>query len=188
VKRLWRKGSEFEPGLRESLTHDQRKRFAHLVKGYRENHHLTPLDEKVALALLGRLSKDGQCDPSHARIADDAKCSERTVRRALVKLKALGLVDWQQRIERDGHLVFQTTNSYALRVNSSVPLGGQIDRETVSFRFKYYSPMLQKQKKEAYRDRICQSVTLPALSLNPHPALLARQKVIEARLASRSAA
>ena len=47
----------------------------------------------VYLALSSRVDRDGVCFPSQARIAAEASCSERQVRRALTELKRLGLIE-----------------------------------------------------------------------------------------------
>lgn len=154
--RRWRKDSVFGEGLRVPLHREARARFKFLARTYRWNGQLTPLFHEVAQALLRRLSRDGQCDPSHARIAEDAACSERTVRRALGKLKDLGLVHWVQRIIRDGCLVSQTSNSYELRVDFRIFHGGHTDRGTVSLRINNYSQKLPKRTEEADMVRLGQ--------------------------------
>jgi hypothetical protein len=62
------------------------------------------------------LASDGRCDPSHARLAADAGIGERTVERALADARALGLLDWDRRIVRNGWRAEQTSNAYVLIV------------------------------------------------------------------------
>lgn len=47
----------------------------------------------VYLALSSRVGPDGTCFPSQARLAMEASCSERQVRRALTTLKERGLIE-----------------------------------------------------------------------------------------------
>ena len=99
---------------RRPLDREQRARFQFLINAHRRAHRLTPHAELVGNALLKRLGVDGQCDPSHQTLAGDAACDERTVRRALDRLKALGMVRWVNRIVRDGWRAAQTSNAYLL--------------------------------------------------------------------------
>lgn len=132
-------GSLFGDGPRRALDREQRARFRFLLTAHRRARRLTPLTETVGNALVRRLSTDGQCDPSHATVAADVGCCERTVRRALQALKALGLVIWQRRIIRAGWRVAQTSNAYLLALTANVErapvqpksCGGHFGRETL---------------------------------------------------------
>jgi hypothetical protein len=106
--------SVFGTGPRRPLDREQRARYKFLVHAHRTAENLTADHKNVAEALLRRLGVDGRCDPSQATLADDAGCKERTVRRALVQLRDLGLVHWHQRIVRSGWRVVQTSNAYLL--------------------------------------------------------------------------
>jgi DNA-binding transcriptional MocR family regulator len=105
----------------------------------------------VALALLRRLSPDGQCDPSHETIAQDVGCSARTVRRALAQLKSLGLLTWQRRLVPVGRGTEQTSNAYALivpgmaqtTVSAMPPPGGQNGRPILKRYIKRSAPVPQ---------------------------------------------
>ena len=109
-----------------------------MILQVRRDRQITATDEDVGLALLKRLSEDGQCDPSHATLAADARCSDRTVGRTLAKLKAMGLVTWQRRIIRTGRETKQTSNAYVLMAADTaeatppkpLPPGGQNVRQT----------------------------------------------------------
>jgi len=59
-------------------------------------------DYGVLKALLLFTSAARLCGPTHKTIAREAAVSERSVRRSLSKLHALGLVKWQNRIKRGG--------------------------------------------------------------------------------------
>lgn len=106
--------SIFGIGPRRPLDREQRARFKFLAKAHRVAGHITADHHDVAEALLRRLGADGQCDPTHETLADDAGCKARTVRRALDRLRGLGLVSWHQRIIRAGWRVQQTSNAYLL--------------------------------------------------------------------------
>jgi hypothetical protein len=67
--------------------------------------------------LLRCLGQDGRLDPSHAFLAGCAACHESTVRRALQRLRGLGLVGWVRRLARDarsGWRCEQVSNAYVL--------------------------------------------------------------------------
>jgi hypothetical protein len=68
----------------------------------------------VGEALVRRVGTDGQCDPSHATLAQDAACEPRTVQRATDAMRDLGLIRWQRRLVRAGWRTEQTTNAYEL--------------------------------------------------------------------------
>ena len=169
--RPYHAGSLFGDGPRRPLDREQRARFYFLLTAHSRSRHITPKGEKVGAALLKRLSVDGRCDPSHQTIADDAGCDERTVRRALDAMKAIGLVMWQRRIVRDGWRTSQTSNAYLLapiavanppKIHARC-CGGQIVRETRSISF--ISTSASPQDVEAARN-----------------ALAARRAAIEGRL------
>jgi hypothetical protein len=112
--RPWHRGSVFSDGPRVPLDREQRARFRFLLNAHRRGGRLTPTTELIGNALVRRLGVDGQLDPAHETIAEDAGCCARTVRRALAALKAVGLVLWQCRLMRSGWRVAQTSNSYVL--------------------------------------------------------------------------
>ncbi len=93
---------------------------------------MTFRDVLIGDTLVRRLGTDGQCDPAHDTIANDVGCCARTVRRAVVALKALGLLAWQRRIVRTGPCVDQTSNAYVLLTPHGNPSGGQSVRQTSS--------------------------------------------------------
>ena len=133
--RPWHRGSVFGAGPRAPLDREGRARFRYLLNCHRRAHRLTPLAELVGAALLKRLSIDGRCDPGHLTIAEDAGCSDRTVRRAINALRGLGLLAWQQRVVREGWRVLQTSSAYVLSIAGTPPAapiftGGQSGRET----------------------------------------------------------
>lgn len=74
-------------------------------------HDLTPYAYLVGRSLLRHANKQGQCWPSHATIAEELGCSDRTVGRAVGQLRDLGLIAWQQ---RKGTLHKRSSNLYAL--------------------------------------------------------------------------
>ena len=92
------------------------------VNGERRAWRLTALHERVAEALVKRLSVDGQCDPSHATLAADAGCNPSTVGRALNALRDAGMLTWERRLVRrawpaggrGSQRAEQTSNAYEL--------------------------------------------------------------------------
>lgn len=140
----WRRDSIFGDGPRAPLDRNGRARFRFLVEAHHRAGRLTRAARDVALALLQRHGQDGRLDPSHATVAEDAACCERTVRRACEALHGLGLLRWVRRLLRDGPYVEQTSNAYELMpAGATVPAmrigDGQNGRET---RLKFDSPLL----------------------------------------------
>ena len=110
----WRRASIFGDGPRVPLDRNGRARFSFLLDAHHRTGRLTRAARDVGRALLKRLGVDGQCDPSHATLADDAGCCVRTVERACGAIQAIGLLFWQRRLVRDGSRVDQTSNAYVL--------------------------------------------------------------------------
>lgn len=169
--RPWRRGSHFGEGPRCPLSDDKRRAWAARAELERRAGRLTALHVVVGEMLLRRLGQDGQCDPSHATLAEDAGCSERTVRRALAALAAVGLVGWEKRLVRcawpaggaGATRAEQTSNAYELRlpteavappaerrpraVRPVLDCGGQDDRETPSQYISSVFPTLDEATK-----------------------------------------
>ena len=74
--------------------------------------NLTRANRDVLLTLYTFRGAGGQCWPSHATLADRARCCTRTVQRALQQGQHLGLVDWAERRVRAGWRWLQTSNLY----------------------------------------------------------------------------
>jgi hypothetical protein len=73
---------------------------------------LTRAARDVLLTLHTFRGTGGQCWPSHATLADRAKCCIRTVLRALQAAQRLGLVDWVERRVRAGWRWLRSSNIY----------------------------------------------------------------------------
>ncbi len=120
--RPWRRGSVFGDGPRRPLSADERRVWLARAELERKARRLTALHVDVACALLKRLGVEGQCDPAHATLADDAGCDPSTVLRALTALRAVGLVTWERRLVRrawpaggrGATRAEQTSNAYEL--------------------------------------------------------------------------
>jgi hypothetical protein len=120
--RPWRRGSVFGDGPRRPLSADERRIWLARAELERKARRLTALHVDVAEALLKRLGVEGQCDPAHATLAEDAGCDPSTVLRALIALRAVGLVTWERRLVcrawpaggRGATRAEQTSNAYEL--------------------------------------------------------------------------
>jgi hypothetical protein len=66
----------------------------------------------VLLTLRTFRSTGGVCFPSHATLADRARCSPSTVLRACQQGRHLGLIDWAERRVRRGWRWLRTSNAY----------------------------------------------------------------------------
>jgi hypothetical protein len=114
----WRKHSIFGDGPRVRLDRNGRARFRFLTRAHRSAGRLTADQVDVAEVLVGALGDDGRLDLAHATIAERALCHVATVKRALVRLRALGLVDWVRRLVRGPGTSWrceQGSNAYVLR-------------------------------------------------------------------------
>lgn len=118
----WHHESVFGDGRRRPLTRDDRARFKFLANMHHRAGRLTACGLDVAEALLRRLGVDGRLDPTHATLAEDAGCDDRTVRRALAVLRDNGLVQWCRRLVRDGWGARQTSNQYELLTSAKPPV------------------------------------------------------------------
>jgi hypothetical protein len=76
--------------------------------------HLTPLHRDVLLRLATFRGRGGLIFPSHATVATRARCSARTVQRALDAARDLGLVTWRAVWRRVGWSSRRTANVYTL--------------------------------------------------------------------------
>jgi hypothetical protein len=74
--------------------------------------NLTRAARDVLLTLHTFRGIGGQCWPSHATLAERARCCIRTVQRALAQAQALGLVSWAERRVRAGWRWLRTSNLY----------------------------------------------------------------------------
>jgi hypothetical protein len=143
--RPWHAGSLFVPGPRRPLSLADRCLWLGKLGNALQAQQISGKEYLAGRALLAFIGDDGRLDPSHAAIAERACCSERTVRRALARFDALGLLRWQRRLVRQpgAWRAEQTSNAYELVpdgrpitprapvVQGSLRLhcGGQVGRE-----------------------------------------------------------
>jgi AraC-like DNA-binding protein len=80
--------------------------------------------EADALRAFGRLLTVGDDAPSEARIASEAGCSRRTVQRAKVRARGLGLMDWERRFLGAG-----LRRELPCRYRAGMPAGPVVRRE-----------------------------------------------------------
>ncbi len=76
--------------------------------------NLTRAYRDVLLTLHSYRGHGGLICPAHATLAERAKCSVRTVQRALSMASRLGLVTWSERRVRNGWRWLRTSNRYVL--------------------------------------------------------------------------
>lgn len=74
--------------------------------------NLTRAARDVLLTLHSFRGHGGVAWPSHATLADRARCCTRTVQRALQQGECLGLVEWAERRVRAGWRWLQSSNLY----------------------------------------------------------------------------
>jgi len=85
--------------------------------------NLTRAYRDVLLTLATFRGAGGLICPAHATLADRARCSVSTVRRALAQAFRLGLVSWTERRIRAGWRWLRTSSAYRLVVP-----GGSVQR------------------------------------------------------------
>ena len=112
----WRKDSIFGTGPRVPQDRERRARFRFLARMHRAAGRLSASGLDVAEALERLLGQDGRLDPSQAFLAAATGASIRTVGRQLARLRDLGLLWWQRRLERSegAWRCEQTSNAYVL--------------------------------------------------------------------------
>jgi Helix-turn-helix domain len=120
--RPWHRGSVFGDGHRVPMDRERRAVWKARVEIHRRAGRITDGHSYVALALMKRLGKDGQCDPSHETLYNDSGESIDTVKKALKALYGLGMLDWLRRLIREGTRVRQTSNSYLLTLGNRAVL------------------------------------------------------------------
>jgi hypothetical protein len=112
--RPWHAGSLFTPGPRRTLGIADRCFWLARLEDAFTSRHLPPAHYLVGRALLRLLGEDGRLDPSHDCLTKLARCSRRTVQRALARLQELDLLRWARRLVRAGWRTEQTSNAYEL--------------------------------------------------------------------------
>jgi len=179
----WHRGSVFGDGYRRPLDREKRARFRYLLNAWHRGGRLTRAARDVGEALLRRLGTDGQCDPCHATLANDAGCCDRTVRRATSSMRDLGLLRWQTRLVRAGWRAEQTSNAYELVPALAAPpvlprarCGGQNVRESQNVLIQPLLPLPSPEEAAAAQAALAQ-----------HRAAM-EQRLLTGRLAGRPAA
>lgn len=76
--------------------------------------NISRTERDVLLTLRTFRGAGGTMHPSHATLADRARCSSRSVIRALQQAQRLGLVSWAERRVRAGWRWLRTSNAYRL--------------------------------------------------------------------------
>ena len=174
----WHRGSVFGDGHRRPLDREQRARFRYLLHAWHRGGNLTRAARDVGEALVRRLGTDGRLDPTHATLAADTSCSDRTVRRATAAMRDLGLLRWQTRLVRAGWRAEQTSNAYELVPTLAAPpvfprarCGGHNGRETLKEDISLLLPLPSPAEAAAAQAALAQ-----------HRALM-EQKLLTGRLA-----
>ena len=97
----WRRASTFGAGRQVPLDRNARARFIWLVRADRRYGRLSASGEDVAIELVKLLGEDGRLDPSHATLAARVGCHVATARRCLDRLRQLGRLTWERRLQRN---------------------------------------------------------------------------------------
>lgn len=85
--------------------------FAMMPRWLQRDPNVSAAAKLVYLALSSRAGRSGESWPKHATIALEASCSVATVKRALVELRGLGVIEWDTRLRPNGT---KTANRYRL--------------------------------------------------------------------------
>ena len=126
--------------------------------------NLTRAYRDVLLTLRTFRGRTGACYPSHATLADRAKCSPSTALRALQQARRLGLVQWAERRVRAAWRWLRTSNSYRFTVPAE-PVQPGLRPKTLRPRTNRTSDGRgeSKSKKEAMRELMTAAASLPDL-------------------------
>lgn len=92
----WHREAQHGEPSRRPLSPDERQWFRDALDDAHDAGRITRNHIAVGCKLLRHLGSDGQCNPSHETLAGDAKVGLTTVKEALGRLEALGLVTWTQ--------------------------------------------------------------------------------------------
>jgi hypothetical protein len=180
--RPWHAGSLFVSGPRRPLSLGDRCLWLGKLGNALQARQISGKEYLAGRALLSFLGEDGRLDPSHAAIAERARCSERTVRRALARFDALGLLRWQRRLVRrpGAWRSEQTSNAYEL-----VPNGRPITPRAPAIQGVLRLRCGGQNGRESSFIRITEAPvpppTLPPISDPGRDLLAARRSVMEAR-------
>jgi Helix-turn-helix domain len=102
---------------RRAMTRTPEDKFRAKVLEALHGRKVRPIEKDILLCLWGYMRCfGGAAWPSHDTIADRVGCSVRTVKRALMRLRGLGWVDWQHRYQKEGPRMVQCSNLYSLSV------------------------------------------------------------------------
>jgi hypothetical protein len=112
--RRWHKESVHGAGSRVPLDRNARARWITTATLLRRQGRITPAELRTAEKLATAIGTTGQLNPKHSTIAAWAIYSVSTIKRALAKLRTLGLIAWERRIVRTKNGVRQTSNAYVL--------------------------------------------------------------------------
>src|SRR4051794_28462604 len=175
--RPWHAGSLFVAGPRRPLSFGDRCLWLGKLGNALQAQQISGKEYLAGRALLSFIGDDGRVDPSHAAIASRACCSERTVRRALARFDALGLLRWQRRLVRQpgAWRSEQASNAYEL-----VPDGRPITPRMPATRKLLRLHCGGQVGREGSFVRIIEA-SAPPISDPGHDLLAARRAVMEVR-------
>jgi hypothetical protein len=94
--------------------------------------NLTRAARDVLLTLHTFRGTGGAAWPSHATLADRARCCTRTVQRALAQAQCLGLVSWAERRVRAGWRWLRSSNLYRFVVSDLPVTAGSLPSVTTA--------------------------------------------------------
>ncbi|MWV50092.1 hypothetical protein GRS96_12515 [Rathayibacter sp. VKM Ac-2803] len=92
--------------------------FAQIPRWLQQDSSIPGYTKLVYLALSSRVDKYGTAFPSHATIAAEASCSIASVKRALVELREIGVVEWTNAARGNGG---QSANEYTVKNHARRP-------------------------------------------------------------------
>jgi hypothetical protein len=112
----WKTGI-FGQGPRAPMNREARAVFKAKLQLQRRPGRLTIATAAIGRVLVDMLGADGRLDPSLATIAEKARVSVATVKRALVQLRQCGFITWTRRLVRcaaSGWRTEQASSAYVL--------------------------------------------------------------------------
>lgn len=127
--------------------------------------NLSRTERDVLLVLHGYRGTGGACWPAHTTLAERARCSVRSVQRALTQGRDLDLVHWHERRMRRGWRWLRTSNAYRLRTPAGDVRPGQRKPAWKPFPTTGHNArrVENQTKKEGLQEMLQQAARLPDL-------------------------
>lgn len=114
-----------------------------------------PIGKSILIMLANYANAEGECFPSHQRIADDCECDRRTVLRWMRNFDKLGLLERERRRRKDGT---QTSDFITLKLSDFMSPGKANQSDTSAYQGDFVS---KQSDTESQQEPITYPITQP---------------------------